>query len=148
MPRNSRKNSFDMSDLLEQIKQVRRSGTFRKDSGDVPRNVRQDHRWNGAGGRTGDQISGSNHQFDDPKEERANPDIINPARKRRIAAGSGTDGTTMSTRLLNQHKRDCRELIKHAGGNGKGSKRRRRMRRMGLAMPEHMLAHVKTDVIL
>ena len=25
------------------------------------------------------------------KEERANPDIINPARKRRIAAGSGTD---------------------------------------------------------
>ena len=39
-----KENSFDMSDLLEQIKQVEKYGTFGKGSGDVPRNVRQDYR--------------------------------------------------------------------------------------------------------
>ena len=33
------------------------------------------------------------------KAERANPDIINPARKRRIAAGSGTDVPVSYTHL-------------------------------------------------
>ena len=57
-------------------------------------------------------------------KERENPDIINPSRKRRIAAGSGQKVEDVN-RLLNQHKQ--MQLFKQF--NGKGSKKK--MRRMG-----------------
>ena len=58
-------------------------------------------------------------------KERENPDIINPSRKRRIAAGSGQKVEDVN-RLLNQHKQ-MQKLFKQF--NGKGSKKK--MRRMG-----------------
>ena len=59
------------------------------------------------------------------KAERANPDLINPSRKRRIAAGSGTDVPRVN-RVLKQYKQ-MKEMMKMLGGKGKNGKRRRRM---------------------
>ena len=57
-------------------------------------------------------------------KEREKPEIINPQRKRRIAAGSGTRVEDVN-RLLNQY-RQMQKLFKQV--NGKDT--RRRMRRM------------------
>ena len=58
------------------------------------------------------------------RKEREKPEIINPQRKRRIAAGSGTKVEDVN-RLLNQY-RQMQKLFKQV--NGKDT--RRRMRRM------------------
>ena len=58
-------------------------------------------------------------------EERTKPEIINPSRKRRIAAGSGTDVPRVN-RVLKQYKQ-MKEMMKMLGGKGKNGKRRRRM---------------------
>ena len=70
------------------------------------------------------------------KAERANPDIINPARKRRIAAGSGTDVPRVN-RVLKQYKQ-MKEMMKLLGGKGKNGKRRRRMPPFNPAMLKNM----------
>ena len=57
------------------------------------------------------------------KAERANPEIINPNRKRRIAVGSGTDVSQVN-RLLKQHKQ-MKDMMKQMKNFGKkGGKRR------------------------
>ncbi len=62
-------------------------------------------------------------------KERENPEIINPSRKRRIAAGCGLQVEDVN-RLLNQY-RSMQKLYKQL--NGKGSKKMmKRMQRMGL----------------
>lgn len=62
-------------------------------------------------------------------KERENPDIINPSRKRRIAAGCGMQVEDVN-RLLNQY-RSMQKLYKQL--NGKGSKKMmKRMQRMGM----------------
>ncbi len=65
-------------------------------------------------------------------KERANPDIINPSRKRRIAAGCGMQVEDVN-RLLNQY-RQMQKLYKQL--NGKSNKKMmKRMQRMGGGMP-------------
>ena len=59
-------------------------------------------------------------------QERANPDIINPSRKRRIAAGCGKDVEDVN-RLLAQY-RQMRKMFRQM--NGKKSKKQ--MRRMNM----------------
>ena len=119
-----KENSFDMSDLLEQIKQGRNMGPLGKILEMFP----------GMSGKITDETAQAGEQEikyleaiinSMTKEERANPDIINPARKRRIAAGSGTDVPRVN-RVLKQYKQ-MKEMMKMLGGKGKGSKRRRRM---------------------
>ena len=62
-------------------------------------------------------------------KERENPDIINPSRKRRIAAGCGLQVEDVN-RLLNQY-RSMQKLYKQL--NGKSSKKMmKRMQRMGM----------------
>ncbi len=62
-------------------------------------------------------------------KERENPDIINPSRKRRIAAGCGLQVEDVN-RLLNQY-RSMQKLYKQL--NGKNSKKMmKRMQRMGM----------------
>lgn len=62
-------------------------------------------------------------------KERENPDIINPSRKRRIAAGCGMQVEDVN-RLLNQY-RSMQKLYKQL--NGKNSKKMmKRMQRMGM----------------
>ena len=53
--------------------------------------------------------------------EREKPEIINPSRKKRIAAGSGQDVEAVN-KLLTQHKQ-MQKMFKQM--NGKGKKRRR-----------------------
>jgi signal recognition particle subunit SRP54 len=61
-------------------------------------------------------------------KERENPDIINPSRKRRIAAGCGLKVEDVN-RLLNQY-RQIQKVYKQL--NGAGSKKMmKRMQRMG-----------------
>ena len=55
--------------------------------------------------------------------ERENPQIINPSRKKRIAAGSGTDVPAVN-RLLKQFDQ-MQKMMKQFGGGGKKGKRRR-----------------------
>nr|MCR5483955.1 signal recognition particle protein [Clostridiales bacterium] len=60
--------------------------------------------------------------------ERANPDIINPSRKRRIAAGSGRQVEDVN-RLLSQF-RQLQKLFKQMNGGGKNKKQQ--MKRMAM----------------
>jgi signal recognition particle subunit SRP54 len=52
------------------------------------------------------------------KAERANPDILKHSRKKRIAAGSGTDASEIN-KLLKMH-RQMADMMKAMGGKGKG----------------------------
>jgi signal recognition particle subunit SRP54 len=52
------------------------------------------------------------------KEERANPDLLKHSRKKRIAAGSGTDAAQIN-KLLKMH-RQMADMMKAMGGKGKG----------------------------
>ena len=117
-----RKNKFDLNDLLDQITQLRKMGSIQDTLAMLP-----------GMGKKLQGVDVDEKQFDrlqalicsmTPKE-RENPDIINPSRKRRIAAGSGQKVEDVN-RLLNQHKQ-MQKLFKQF--NGKGSKKK--MRRMG-----------------
>ena len=59
-------------------------------------------------------------------EERSNPNIISPSRKRRIAKGAGVDVSEVN-RMMKQFEQ-TRKMMKQMGlmGNGKGSKKKRR----------------------
>ena len=52
------------------------------------------------------------------KAERANPDVLKHSRKKRIAAGSGTDAAAIN-KLLKMH-RQMADMMKAMGGKGKG----------------------------
>lgn len=52
------------------------------------------------------------------KAERANPDLLKHSRKKRIAAGSGTDASEIN-KLLKMH-RQMADMMKAMGGKGKG----------------------------
>lgn len=130
-----KENSFDMEDLLEQIKQVRNMGPLGKILEMFP----------GMSGKITDETAQAGEQEikyleaiinSMTKAERANPDIINPARKRRIAAGSGTDVPRVN-RVLKQYKQ-MKEMMKLLGGKGKNGKRRRRMPPFNPAMLKNM----------
>ena len=119
-----KENSFDMEDLLEQIKQVRNIGPLGKILEMFP----------GMSGKVTDEAAQAGEQEikyleaiinSMTKAERANPDLINPSRKRRIAAGSGTDVPRVN-RVLKQYKQ-MKEMMKMLGGKGKNGKRRKRM---------------------
>lgn len=118
-------NSFDMNDLLDQMKQIRGMGPLSQILAMIP----------GVSGKIDDDAAAAGEKEITYMEaiinsmtiaERSNPDIINPARKRRIAAGSGTDVQRVN-RLLKQYKQ-MKDLMKQVGGfgkSGKGKKRRR-----------------------
>lgn len=121
-----RKNKFDLNDLLSQLREMRKMGGVRELLGMLP----------GIGKKMND-VDIDERQFDRTQaiilsmtpEERAKPDIINPSRKRRIAAGCGMQVEDVN-RLLKQY-RDMQKLFKQF--NSKGA--RRKMRRMGGMMP-------------
>ncbi len=112
--------SFDMNDLLDQMRQIKRMGSVKSLIKMIP----------GAGkidesaiderqpARTEAMILSMTPQ------ERAHPSIINPKRKRRIAAGSGTRVEDVN-RLLKQYEQ-MRDMMKKLGkaGSGKGKKGR------------------------
>ena len=67
-------------------------------------------------------------------EERTKPEIINPSRKRRIAAGCGMQVEDVN-RLLSQFKQ-MQKMVKQFGGGKGGPKMSKKMRRMMSQNPE------------
>ena len=120
-----RKNKFDLNDLLDQLQQMRKMGSIKDLLKMIP-----------GIGRKIDDVEVDERQFDrmqaiilsmTPKE-RTKPDIINPSRKRRIAAGCGMQVEDVN-RLLAQY-RQMQKMFKQF--NGKSSKK---MRRKMMNMP-------------
>ena len=117
-----RKNKFDLNDLLDQLQQVRKLGSMKDILSMLP----------GVGNKLKD-VDVDERQFDRVQaiirsmtpEERAKPEIINPSRKRRIAAGCGMKVEDVN-KLLAQHKQMLKMFKQF---NSKGA--RRRMSRMG-----------------
>ncbi len=116
-----KQNSFDMNDLLEQMQQIKKMGPLKQIMGMIP--------------GLGDKIK--DEEVDDKqlvriealitsmtKQERENPKIINPSRKRRIAAGSGMKVEDVN-RLLKQFDTMQKMMKQFAPGKG-GKKKRRR----------------------
>jgi signal recognition particle subunit SRP54 len=114
------KNKFDMNDLLEQFRQLRKMGGMKDILAMLP----------GMGKQLRD-VDIDERQFDRIQalilsmtpQERRRPDIINPSRKRRIAAGAGQQVEDVN-RLLAQF-RQMQKMMKQMGGGrpGKGQMR-------------------------
>lgn len=129
------KNQFDMNDLLDQLQQIKKMGSIQSILGMLP----------GVGNKLKDADI-DDRQFvrieaiitSMTPAERARPSIINPSRKRRIAAGSGNKVEDVN-RLLKQFDQ-MQKMMKQMGGitkgkNGKVS--RRSMRKLaGMNMDE------------
>ncbi|MDE5582929.1 MAG: signal recognition particle protein [Ruminococcus sp.] len=123
-----KENTFDMDDLLEQMKQIKKLGSMKSILGMLP----------GLNGKiTDDDIDES--QFGRieaiitsmTKAERAKPSIINPSRKRRIASGSGTKVEDVN-RLLKQFDQMQQLMKKFTGGNNKMALRKARKKLAGM----------------
>jgi signal recognition particle subunit SRP54 len=119
---NLRKNKFDLEDLLDQFEQINRMGSMKDILSMIP----------GVNKKIKD-VDVDERQLDRMKaiilsmtpKERKNPDIINPSRKRRIAAGCGMQVEDVN-RLLNQH-RQMQKMFKQMNSG----KMRRQLKRMG-----------------
>ncbi len=120
-----KENKFDLNDLIEQIEQVRKMGSIKDTLKMLP----------GIGKKL-DDVDIDERKFDRLRalvesmtpQEREKPDIINPSRKKRIAAGSGQTVEDVN-RLLQQFKQ-MQKMFKQLGGKS-GSKRKRKRFNMG-----------------
>lgn len=132
MAQKLKENSFDMNDLLNQMRQIKKMGPLKQIMSMLP----------GVGSQLKDVDVDDKQLYRieaiitsmTPKE-REKPAIINPSRKRRIAAGSGMKVEDVN-RLLKQFEQ-MQKMMKMLGGkNGKG-KHRMKLPPMG-GMPPGM----------
>lgn len=110
-------NKMDLNDLLDQFKQVKRMGPLKSVLSKMP-GMEKQLKDVDIDDRDMDRMAGIILSM--TKEERAKPSIINPSRKRRIAAGSGMRVEDVN-RLLRQFEQ-TQKLIKQL--RGKGGRRR------------------------
>ena len=108
-----RKNSMNLDDFLDQMRQVKKMGSLRSIVDMLP----------GVGGKvTDEQMEDSQKQMvkfeailtSMTRRERQHPDVLNASRRRRIAAGSGTRVEDVN-RLLRQFEQG-RKMMKQLGG--------------------------------
>lgn len=124
MERKLRESTFDLNDFLDQYRQIKEMGSIEQLMGMIPgmkpgalKDAQIDEK---ALGRTEAIILAMT-----PKE-RQKPDIINASRKKRIAAGSGTDVVEVN-KLLRQFEQ-MNKMFKQLGGmTGKGKRRKMKM---------------------
>jgi signal recognition particle subunit SRP54 len=117
LARNLEKGKFDLSDLAMQLKQMRAMGGLGMLAGMMP-------------GMKKAKAAMANSGMDDKvlihmeaiigsmtAKERGNPDLLNAKRKKRVAAGSGTDVQTVN-KVLKMHQEMARAMkqIKKMGG--------------------------------
>ena len=125
-----KENSFDMNDLLDQMRQIRKMGPLKQIMGMLP----------GVGDKLKD-VDVDENQFGRieaiilsmTRKEREKPSIVNPQRKRRIAAGSGTKVEDVN-RILKQYEQ-MQKMMKQfgvMGKNGKGKKNKMRFPPMNM----------------
>ena len=117
LARKMKKGEFDMNDLAQQLQQMKKLGGMSGVLAMLP-----------GVGKMKDQIA--NAGLDDKiltrqeavissmtKQERANPDVINGSRRKRIAAGAGVDVSDVN-KLLKMH-RQMSDMMKKMGKGGR-----------------------------
>ena len=116
-----KKAEFDFNDYLEQMEQIKKMGGLSDMLSMIPgigskmKNVDIDEK---ALDRTKSII------YSMTPAERSNPDIINPSRKKRIAAGAGVDISEVN-RLIKQHEQSRKMMKQMSGMMGKAGKKGR-----------------------
>jgi signal recognition particle subunit SRP54 len=141
MMKRLQKGLFNMNDLKSQLEQMMKMGGMEGLMGMLP-----------GVGKMKSQMAEAG--FDDrmirrqvalinsmTKKERANPDMLQASRKRRIASGAGLDVAELN-RLLKQH-RQMADMMKKLGAQGKGGMLKQAMRQMmgkGGPSPEEIAA--------
>ncbi|MCO5056716.1 MAG: signal recognition particle protein [Rhizobiaceae bacterium] len=118
MAKKMQAGKFDLDDLADQLRQMQKMGGMGGIMGMMP-----------GMGKMKDQMAAAG--LDDKtftrqiaiiqsmtRKERANPDLLKHSRKKRIAAGSGTDAAQIN-KLLKMH-RQMADMMKAMGGKGKG----------------------------
>ena len=122
MEQKMRKAAFDFNDFLDSLEQINKMGSMQDMLSLIP----------GMGSQL-KNVEIDEKQMNRPKaiiqsmtkEERSNPDIINPSRKRRIANGAGVDVSEVN-RLIKQFDQ-MRKMMKQMSGM-MGGKRGKRFR--------------------
>lgn len=124
MAKKMGENSFDLNDLLDNLKQVKKMGSLDSIVSMIP----------GAGKKLTDEQSAQGEVQLKRTEaiihsmtaaERGRPSLIDAKRKRRIAAGSGTKVEDVN-RLLHQFEQ-MQKMMKQINGHGKQGKKLRQM---------------------
>lgn len=113
-----KENSFDLNDLLEQMKQIQKMGSLKQIMSMIP----------GVGKQLKD-VDLDDKQFSRVEAlitsmtpyEREKPAIINPSRKRRIASGAGSSVQEVN-KLLKQFEQ-MQKMMKQMKGGGKGKRK-------------------------
>ena len=114
-------NKFDFDDLLEQFNQVKKMGPLKGILSKLP-----------GIGKQLDDIDIDDRQIDwlqaiilsMTPEERSNPSLMNPSRKRRIAAGSGR--TVEEVNRLIKQLEQMQKMLKQMNSKGKATKKKKR----------------------
>lgn len=120
-----RKAEFDFNDFLDQMQQMKKMGGMAEIMKMLPGNMM-------GGAKIDDEMIGEGEVamkkmeaiiYSMTKKERANPDIINLPRKKRIAAGAGVDISEVN-RVMKQFEQS-RKMMKQMSGmiGGKGKRR-------------------------
>ncbi|MBQ3988040.1 MAG: signal recognition particle protein [Ruminococcus sp.] len=120
-------NRFDFNDLLGQFDQIKKMGPLKGILSKIP-----------GMGKQLDDVDINDRQIDwlqaiilsMTPAERENPNLINPSRKRRIAAGSGR--TVEEVNRLIKQLEQMQKMIKQMNKGGKKGKRRKKMMLPGL----------------
>jgi signal recognition particle protein len=116
-----RKSEFDFNDFLEQMQQVKKMGGLGDLIGMIP----------GMGKQMKDVEIDENALssteamiYSMTKKERSHPEIINPSRKKRIAAGAGVDISEVNALMkqFEQSKKVMKQFSGMMGGKGKHGK--------------------------
>jgi signal recognition particle subunit SRP54 len=112
------KGKFDLNDLAEQLKQMQSLGGMGGIMGLMPGMSGMKDKLSAAG--MSDKTFARHIAIIQSmtRAERANPDVLKHSRKKRIAAGSGTDAAEIN-KLLKMH-RQMADMMKMMGGKGKG----------------------------
>jgi len=117
LARNLEKGKFDLDDLAMQLRQMRNMGGLGMLAGMMPgmKKAKQAMAASGMDDKVLVHLEAVISSMT-PKE-RANPDLMNAKRKKRVAAGSGTDVQTVN-KLLKMHQEMARAMkqIKKMGG--------------------------------
>lgn len=128
MAKKMQETGFDMNDLLENMEQIHRMGSMSSIIKMIP----------GASQVTDEQVEMGENQLKKTKAmiqsmtkaERERPSIIDPKRKRRIAAGSGTEVADVN-QLLRQFEQ-MQKMMKKFGLGGNLHDKKAKRRRAGM----------------
>ena len=118
MAKKMQAGKFDLNDLADQLGQMKKMGGMGGIMGMMPGMSGMKDKLSAAG--LDDKMFARQIAIIQSmtRAERANPDMLKHSRKKRIAAGSGTDAAEIN-KLLKMH-RQMADMMKAMGGKGKG----------------------------